>query len=173
MSSKSITWVVGSLFLGFVVAVLAPVFASAKAASIKSSCFSSMRDMGRAMNSYQADFDDRLMNASKWGDQVGPYVPNPNVMACSCMKLSGVNFSYAMEFSLSEVSGSELPHPERQGVLFDSKVMVPNASGGMSLLPNPPRHHRANHVAYADGHARYIRKQVRPDGSEGEWIGRW
>jgi hypothetical protein len=171
MKTPPIVWVVAIAFLGFVVAILVPIFASAKAAARMTSCRSSMKDMARGVGLYQADYDDRLMNAHTWGDQLMPYTPGE--LVCPCMKSRGVNFSYAMEPSVLEKLGSELLNPEKQGVIFDSKVMVRNASGGMSLLPDPPRHLRVNYVAYADGHIGAIRRQNLPDGAEGEWIGRW
>lgn len=140
---------------GVLVAILAPVFASAKAAARGTFCLSNLKDLSRATDLYRSDFDDRLMSASRWTDQLAPLTTEH---AFTCLHQEGIRYSYAMEKSLSERIGSDVASPERKPLFFDSRAMIPNAMGGESLLPDLPRHAGVNYILYLDGR---VTRQVR------------
>lgn len=140
--------------LAFLAAILMPVFASAKLAAQRTACFSKIKELSQGTELYRADFDDRLMTASRWTDQISPYQEEP---AYSCIEGQGVRYSYAFNRSLSDRQASEIASPEQTPLFFDSKIMFPNVAGGLELLPFPPRHAGANSIVYVNGRIRPAR----------------
>jgi hypothetical protein len=151
----------GLLFVGgFLTAILNPLFLSAKAASSRTNCLSNLKKLALHTELYASDHD-HFVDARRWSDTLALENGEP---AFTCLKSSGVAFSYAMNAELSGKRWSSLPSPETHLLFFDSKVMVPNAHGDISLLPDSPRHHGGNMGVYVDGHA----KPLRLPANEGE-----
>lgn len=165
MKMPPIVWVVAIGFLGLVAAILVPVFKSANTVAKRSRCMSSLKTLGTQSLMYAADYDDRLPDAHVWTDRIGIHVSDAQTF--SCMARWGISFSYAMHDSLSVKDLGLIDRPERHLLLFESKVMTPNAHGDERLIVDPPRHGKVNYVVFADGHAKEQRSRLpsaRPGG---------
>lgn len=148
-------------FLGLVVVCVAwPPF-TGRHGSPKTSCLSSLKQLGTAMRIYAAANDERLAGAPEWNETLFPYLKTdahfhcPTVLADEGPK----SFGYAMSADVSHAklarfTAAELAtHP----LFFDSKDLSPSAFGDLSLLPSAGRHEGANNIAYIDGHAKFVR----------------
>jgi prepilin-type processing-associated H-X9-DG protein len=123
-----------------------------------SECMSNLRDLAMAVTIYQTDYDDRLPDSQTWMDRLVPYAKDEDLFHCPDVKKSDPHaYGYAMNYELSGKKGSDVAKPELAPLVFDSVLLVRNATSGFYGFPDPPRRDGDN-VAYLDGHVRRLGK---------------
>ena len=113
------------------------------------SCLNNVKQLSTTVFMYEGDWDDHYPIAENWNDALRPYARNTKVFICP--KESGPEPSYAMNAELSELPESAVDAYADTVLLFESEPGL-NQSGGLELLPSPPRHHDSYVIGYADGH---------------------
>ncbi|MBC8066038.1 MAG: hypothetical protein H7Y17_14495 [Chlorobia bacterium] len=160
---SSVSWVpvVGLLVVGSGSAVLAPVFAGARAAATKSVCILNSKKLGTAMFIYMVDWDERFPPTEKWQELIQPFtaVENRNLRC----PISDLPFSYAMNRALSRVHLGKLEDPAKTILLFEAWSNNPNKSGGKGSFV--ATHGQFGSAYFADG----IAKMVIPTDSSIRW----
>ncbi|MGV3618073.1 MAG: prepilin-type N-terminal cleavage/methylation domain-containing protein [Fimbriimonas sp.] len=141
----------------FVAAVAFPVFATTgRGDRARTLCLSNGKRLGLGTLLYASDYDERLPLAPRWLDDLDPYVKDRSI---ACPATPNRRYGYAMDESLAGATLKWLANPEARVVVFESVALIPNAAGDEGLLPNPGRHGGRNTIAYADGHAKWVRPQ--------------
>jgi prepilin-type processing-associated H-X9-DG protein len=121
-------------------------------------CMSNLKQLALADLAYQADYDDRLPDSQFWMDRLVPYAKNEDLYHCPDVKKTNPKaYGYAMNYELSRRRGNDVAKPEIAPLVFDSVLLVRNATSGFYGFPDPPRH-SGNNVAYLDGHVERISK---------------
>ena len=116
-------------------------------------CQNNLKELMWAMLSYAQDHNDTLPDASRWCDELQPYLNNRQVFVCP--RTTGQRCSYAFNAALSKVKLSSL---EDQHIiaLFESDKGW-NGSGGLSAIASPARHRSGSPVAFSDGFVKWVR----------------
>jgi len=130
-------------------------------------CLSNLRQMILAALMYAEDHDDTLPDASKWMDQLLPYLENEQIFKCP--EAPNLEYGYAMNKTLGGVNIKDIINPEKTVLFFDSDLGTRNAAGGWEVAAYPPRHDGGNNYAYLDGHVGWSRDipLFGPGGTEG------
>jgi hypothetical protein len=124
-------------------------------------CISNVRRLATACLTYAADNDNVLPSASIWMDlakiSLSPTHPKEgslDVFRCPSVAKSPSPLEYGYAYS-DQAKGSlnAIRNPQTTPFIFDSSDLGWNAHGTIDLLPVPPRH-RANTVAFGDGHTK-------------------
>jgi hypothetical protein len=97
-------------------------------------CRSNLRQVGVAMRVYALDHDGKLPDASKWTDEITPYLDNVSLLRCPPDN-NAVKSSYAMNAALSGAKLADIDHPEQRVLLYESTTTDSNVSGNGSTLP--------------------------------------
>jgi len=142
-----------------VAALLFPIFAQTKDGP-RDPELSRMKMLALGVLMYADDHDDRLPAERPWLQQVNDvYVKN--LEACRCARIPNASksnaFGHAFRASMAGQLLGKVPHPESNIMLFDSMDLRMGAIGELEDMPNPPRKGEGSIVAYADGHARFLR----------------
>lgn len=127
-------------------ASLVKVFRSAESARDRSLCMQNLRNLGKAMLAYSADYDNRLPHAN-WCDCIGRYISPGDLQ---CPKVDSP-FGYVMSEAAVGVSRDDFFSPARVLVAFDGPGGK-NLVGGIGMVRYP--HLGAGQVLFADGHAK-------------------
>lgn len=143
-------WGIGCLtLLFFAIAILFPVYASARWASRKTQCLTNLKDLAKGLVLYSADHADRLPPAKIWRDATASHLDSGD-FRCPLVERSSAS-GYAFSARLGGHSLNGLPDPMNTVLLFESTLTGSNPAGGLESLPRPPRHGSVNHWAFADG----------------------
>ncbi len=137
--------------------------ASEQRAYAPSSCLDNLKQLGSAFALY-LDAEGAYPPAERWMDEISRYFRAGDLppeeqekkLRCPDVPYDPNAYGYAFFRSLSGKGVDEIPHPERQVVVFDSANLSRNASDDLESLPNPPRR-GANNALYADGRAETIK----------------
>lgn len=146
---SSVSWIpiVGFMIVGSGAMILAPVFASARAASTYAHCLSNAKQLVVGMQIYSADWNDRFPPAEKWHDLIKASVPSKGLdLKCPT---ADKPFSYAMNKAMSKVSLTDVEDPQSTVLLFEHWSDNPNQSGDKSSFQTP--HGVIGSVGFADG----------------------
>ena len=139
-------------------------FESAKTAV----CISNVKELGTALSLYAENSDGRLPDSSTWMNELQPYMKNERILHCPALLANGPGaYGYAMNFEISGKEVARIANPDGVPALFESVLMVRNATSGFYGLPDPRRHRnwRGNCtvVGFLDGHVEQVRRGgVRP-----------
>lgn len=136
-------------------------------------CLSSMKLLTTDLNIYAQDYDDRLPLSLQWRVTLSPYTHSRTDIRCpeaakEGKELYGIAFHSLLsgrhifdESPGAKALPSDIIFPESMPMLFDTRL--PGASVSASLLEglaSPGRHQQndrvGNHVAFVDGHAKWI-----------------
>jgi len=123
-------------------------------------CLSNQEQIANAIFVFANDHNGALPDASRWVEEITPYLSNPQVLRCP-EDHSGAKCSYAMNAELSGKKLSEVPQPEFTVLIFETAHPGDSPSGGPGQVAGPPRHSEGNCFAFADGHAK-IYKETPP-----------
>lgn len=145
-----------SMFSAIILAILLPVFATARERARMSDCSTNLKQIGTALLSYAQDYDEHLPDRSQWEDATQAYIANPKVYVCP--DLTASRSGYAWNEQLSSAKLERVQNPAYTISAFDATGGW-NQSGGMELIA--PRHNGNTMlvVSFVDGHV----KVERPD----------
>jgi prepilin-type processing-associated H-X9-DG protein len=153
------------LFVPMVAAILFPVFAKAREKARQTACLSNLKLVSLGMLAYMQDYDQKLPPSANWMDNVGAFQavdPNRGTVdpfkcpAAPAPPTGGTN--YAFDSRLSQKNPFAMTTSAQQmTLLYDSTNTARNAADPGTSLPIPGRHANGNNVAFADGHAKWVR----------------
>ncbi len=142
----------GFFLVAILAAILFPVFAQSRETARGRSCMVNLRSQATAVAVYAQDYDERLPLSINWMDAAEHYVRNPRVFHCPSVGTDQTLYGYAYNSRLNGLGSIDVVRPSTQVMLFDSTVLLRNASDAVASLPSPGRHRRRNNMAYFDGH---------------------
>jgi hypothetical protein len=147
------------------VAMLFPVFGTARGAARQVSCLSNMRIVALGSMMYLQDYDERMPMAGNWQEGIMPYVKKEDDFHCPETTPNGggspglTGTSYAFNSALDQVRLAQVADPRATVLHFETTNFSPNASDALTSLPHPARHKKSgvpgNNVSLVDGHAVY------------------
>lgn len=123
----------------------------------------------RAVELYSADNDSALPLASRWCDNVSPYLERPRDLVCP--EATDLRCGYAYNARLSGARRDTIGDPGSTILIFESDAGW-NAAGGRELLPRRPRHtYGSDNYALLSGRSVPVfRKHHRPEaGGDEVW----
>ncbi|MCC7231173.1 MAG: type II secretion system protein [Fimbriimonadaceae bacterium] len=179
--NNNVLWIVlavlavaGCACLAILAAVLFPVFSQARFAAQRSMAISNLKQSSLAVLMYSADWNDRLPPGVSWVDATFPYAKNDLIYrspAASKVDKAAYGFAFRKELGLKKIAGYR--DPDRWAMIFDSTILIRNATSGLETMPQPGRYgsgaSASNGVAFLDGHARSLLDEDRsnngPDGN--------
>ncbi len=155
-----------------VLAVVFPVRHTGENAG-RAHALSQVKQIGTALAMYAADHNDHLPVASRWMDQLKPYIKSDDILRSDLATpedQSDYGFAFRAEFSQKKVASFEVP--AQQVVIFDSTLLTRNAHSGLESLPKPGRYdggkEKGNIFGFIDGHAKFVAdsklKDLAPNG---------
>ncbi len=154
-------------FAGVVVGSIALLFVTAGSElsqATRSACLSHVKELTQASNLYAEDSDGRLPPAAGWADNLVHWsAEEAHGYGCPAMKWPGEEqdrppfYGYAMNRFLSAAQTKTLVEPEKMHLIYDSSNLARNANEYLPAFPQPPRHHGAIVIAFADGHAKALK----------------
>lgn len=131
-------------------AIFGPVFASARAASITTTCLSNLKGLSLALATYLYDSNDTYPPADQWLTLSRPY--GAEAKHCGMAKSP---FSYGMNNSLSGMKLTEIEDFAKTVELFEMEATVSDAHGTRRDLER--RHGQVGFFSYSDTHVRASR----------------
>ena len=164
MKGPSKEFVVTLAVIGVVLYVLlAPVFAQPRFGH-RRGVIGLLKQQGLGIVMYAGDFDDRLPLRDTWMDATFPYGKSEQVYQDPSLSIDGKapphgKFGFAFFEPLAGIDMTVVIEPEAVPLVFQSRPVDRNATGGLELLPNPPRSQSAkeegtNAVCYLDTHVK-------------------
>jgi len=138
--------------IGLEATAVYPVFQRARESARKAVCLSNMKNLSLAVYMFEADHDYCFPDASRWVEELTPYMKNETVLICPNDK-SGARSSYAMNAALSGKCYTDLLDPANTVVFFETAFPGQNPTGGVEDIAIPGRHFGGNCYALADGSA--------------------
>jgi hypothetical protein len=131
-------------------------------------CSAHVRGLASAVDRYRAANDDRFPDASRWSDELSPYVEEK--WGFICPEARKVKCGYAYNAKLSGLKYDRVRAPDTVVVFFESDAGW-NAAGGPELLVAKPRHyHHWDTYGFVDGHVRgFDRTKTKPGRGELRW----
>jgi prepilin-type processing-associated H-X9-DG protein len=150
-----VRWGVVLVCVAVVAIILFPVFARAREKSRQASCLSNLKQIGLAVQMYAQDYDDVYPAAYNWADGLTPYIKYNGVFICPVAR-DRRQPSYAYNVSLDRQPTQTIAQAVKAPLAFDSRSGL-NMSGGPELVE--PRHDGGANFAFADGHAKWWRKE--------------
>lgn len=122
-------------------------------------CIYNAQHIARGINSYLLDYDGYYPQSSGWMDKVDAYSSKLGEFQFHCSETPKSQFSYAFNKSLSGKDDDQLgdDYLRSTPMVYESTLMVKNASDKAASLPMPPRHPAGNTVAFADGRVKQIK----------------
>ena len=104
-----------------------------------SKCGYNVHALGIAMAEYQMEHGGRLPDASKWVDEIRPYVKDPRVFRCPADPTKG-RTSYGMNANLSGKRDAEIADRSDTVLLYEAAQAGANPHGTGQDLPPQGRH---------------------------------
>ena len=115
---------------------------------------SNLKQMALGILQYAQDNNEAMPDASKWVDEILPYVKTLSVFHDPSAP-AGKVWGYAYNRTLNRRSLSALDAPASTVLLFESTAGVKNASDTGQSVPRPGRHLGGTDYAFADGHVKW------------------
>lgn len=142
--------------IGVLMAILFPVYSTARQKAYETVCISNMRQLTLAILAYASNHNERLPDASTWVSDIMPHVKDQDIFKCR-RDGSGEDCSYAMNAALS---GRSLSMLNDTGVvlLYETATPGPCPYGGVEDIADPPRHNGGNIYGFADSHVKWHKK---------------
>lgn len=109
---------------------------------------------------YAQDNNDRLPGDA-WMDRLSLYEGDDVRFSCPVQRRTNpLSYGYAFSKDLLGTPLKKIQDATKKEMIFDSSLTARNATGDLSSLPSPGRHHqgRKNVIVYADGHADSIER---------------
>ncbi len=127
----------------------------------ENTCLSNVKQLQLAVLTYSQDYDERAPLAASWNEALlspgrGGGRLRAAFMECPSEPVAGLP-SYAMNRAVAGTDLQALSSPEKLVAVFESKPGR-SMAGGPELLPTEPRHEGGDNIAFADGHAKYLRR---------------
>jgi prepilin-type N-terminal cleavage/methylation domain-containing protein/prepilin-type processing-associated H-X9-DG protein len=160
--------------IAILAAILFPVFARAREKARQTSCLSNLKQIGLAAMMYAQDYDERMVHSfigqsgqgyTPWHEALEPYTKNDNIYECP----SGTGtISYGANRRLLGAYDSA---PKSANIKIPAdKIMFGDADSPnrMCMLQGwyddstcrrqlYPRHNEGSNIAFADGHAKWVK----------------
>jgi prepilin-type processing-associated H-X9-DG protein len=143
--------------------ILFPVFGQAREKARQTSCASNLKTISGAMLMYAQDYDDLFPPAENRMDSVDAFCPpSPKGKAKGsvyhCPSVNGKStYGYAYNSNVASQTTVKIADPRAKMLLYDSTTQARSASDPGTSLPSKGRHSGGNTIAFADGHARWIK----------------
>lgn len=131
-------------------AIFGPVFASARAASITTTCLSNLKGLSLALATYLYDSNDTYPPADRWLTLSRPY----GAEAKHCGRAESP-FSYALNENLGGLKLAEIQDVAKTVELFEMNATIPDALGTRRDLVR--RHGQGGFFSFCDTHVRHSR----------------
>jgi hypothetical protein len=144
-------------------------------------CLANTKNLSLAAQMYAADYGV-FPPAEDWAEATEDYMGNELVPVCpDTMRVRDLKNpeatpvevkggrrpgSYAYNANLSGVPTDAVLHPDLVVSIFESDAGW-NAAGGPELLPKEPRHSKGDNYGFADGGARFRRRETALDPEKG------
>ena len=150
--------VIGVLVLA---ALMYPVMGQARSAARAASCQSNLKQLSTGLMMYMQDYGEVLPPATRWDQQLMPYVKNTTIFQCP--ERPDVPSGYAYNQRLNNISLAQVKTPAQTPALFESSLGFPGANDTLGSFTTP--HSGRGHVGYVDGHV--SRMNAAPNASTG------
>lgn len=149
-------------------------------ASPESVCLSRIQQLGRALQMYQQDHDERFPPADAWSDALAPLLPKPvaavtmtsaqTASPFDCPLVGAGEGGYSMNWKLSKRQANEVDAPSTTVSIYETNVPRPNAAyDGRDLIFRHTTNDAAGksesggNFAFADGHAGWLSAAQKPN----------
>lgn len=116
-------------------------------------CLTNLRFLGRGMQMYKTDYEQRYPLAYNWSNSLVSYMQNRDVYACPVVNPR--RDSYAMVQELAEAADVQVPYPAEQIWFFEADGGR-NFVGSYAQLVGTPRHEGSDNYTFADGRVKTI-----------------
>lgn len=145
--------------IGLIFTELYRNYRSAQYRTSKNYCIYNTQHIANAINLYLLDYDGYYPQSSAWMNKVDSYSSKIGEFQFHCPETPKSQFSYAFNISLSGKDGNqfEVDYLRSTPMVYESTLMVKNASDNVASLPMPPRHPEGNIIAFADGTVKQIK----------------
>ncbi|NIM06623.1 MAG: DUF3352 domain-containing protein [Armatimonadetes bacterium] len=153
--SRSLTYI--EVDLAEFIKALDSTISQGRGKSRQANCLSDVRQITTAMMMFAADHDDRLPEASRWTEEIQPYLTSQRALCC-LNDSSGAKSSYGMNAALSGKKLSDMPNPESTVLVFEAAHPGPNPRGDSGAVAVPPRHEGGNNFGFVDGHVMVLKE---------------
>jgi hypothetical protein len=160
VSKRTSSWVPSgclALLAVMILAILAPVFRSARVAAKRSTNLLHLKALDQACLMYDNDFGDRYPRSDRWMNSIAVYIPDRDSFQ-NPMGNDG-EFGYAMNSDLSAKLDGEVEDPAATILLYESRRSDRNLSRPAILIPGdvpPGREGASIGVGFADGHSKFL-----------------
>lgn len=158
------------LFVPVLAAILFPLVSQSRQKAQQAQCLSNVKQIGLAIAMYSVDWDERMPLKANWADAALPYVRRPEVFCCPSTRQNDTSVrSYAYNEFLHGYHVNQVAAPRLVAMVFDSKALGSNPSGGLSLVAM--RHNDGAVIAFVDGRVSWfsderLKKEIRWDPAE-------
>jgi prepilin-type N-terminal cleavage/methylation domain-containing protein/prepilin-type processing-associated H-X9-DG protein len=158
--------------IAILAAILFPVFAKAREKARQTSCLNNVKQLATAWVAYAQDYDERTVPyryPDYWPQKLDPYVKNTQILVCP----SSGSTSWSANYGINYVHGalytwplSQFTYPAEHFIILDNWNQLAYCQACYSTTivytpgMNPLRHNDGVNVAFADGHAKWMK----PDG---------
>lgn len=116
---------------------------------------SNLKQMGLAHLMYMEDNDGYGPPPDQWMEVLLPYYKNERILNSPGLDGDAGEYGYAYLSELGPIRESDVINPESVPAFFNSSDLRRNVTGGLELLPDPPRWDgEVNHIAFLDAHAK-------------------
>ncbi len=154
-------WIICAICLVVVGGILSPLVLVNRPVRHQAAVISNLKQIGTDSLIYSDDYDNRLPEARKWMDAFGEYGLNEAIYTDpSVHRPAKGEYGFAFFARLSRFDREGLAHPEEVPLAFQSRDLRWNASGGLELLPSPPREAGSHVVVHADSSCRSYRPEA-------------
>jgi prepilin-type processing-associated H-X9-DG protein len=123
-----------------------------------------LKQQGLGFQMYAGDYDDRLPLRDTWMDAIFPYSKSERIYLDPSLTKDGEEppdgkYGFAFFDPLAGIDTKRMLEPEAVPLVFQSRPVERNTSGGLELLPDPPRAQPGdkkgtNGVCFLDGHVK-------------------
>lgn len=139
-------------------AFLFPVFAKGLYREHGMTCISNLKCISSAMLAYSQDYDECLPPGDRWNEALVPDFASRQYFVCP--SVGGNEPTYALNKCIAGRDLQEIASPDKVAMLFDS-IPGRDKCGAKELLPPGGRHSGGNYFAFADGHVKWISKELK------------
>ena len=112
-----------------------------------------LKQVGLGILMYANDWNEDAPLANQWEDELLPYVKQDLLFHSPAVQYkNATEYGYALNSALAGLALPTLASPSTTISIFDSTVLIKNATASITTLPNPPRYGKLNTIVHADGH---------------------
>jgi prepilin-type processing-associated H-X9-DG protein len=140
--------------LGFA-ASATKVFVAARTKGLSAQCLSNVKELGRALTMYVADWDETYPPAGSWSDGAARYLQPLEAKSLFRCPAASSLYGYAFHRALDRIPWQRIEAPTETVMLLESHATLRNATGDRGALAVPRRHTGGANYGFADGHARW------------------